>query len=100
MGVALKLFATNKFKLITGFKLGAAFNQWPDAQLRPGQVLEYGDWPANAVGCGVDALKVFGVLLKRTVREVKPCDVHTCGDHPHKHLRVARGWSDGGDNLG
>jgi len=100
MGVALEFFTTNKFKLITGFKLGAAFHQWPDAQFRPGQVLEHCDWATNTVGCGVHTLKVFGVFLKRSVREVKPRDVHPGGDHPHKDLGVTRGWSDGGDDLG
>ena len=100
MGVALELFATNKFKLITGLKLGAAFNQRADAQLRPRQVLKHCHWAANTVSCGVHPLKVLSVLLKRSVREVKPCDVHPGSNHPHKYLRVAGGWTDGGDDLG
>ena len=75
------------------------FAQRADAELGAGEVLQDRDRPADLRGRVAHAVDGLGVLIKRSVRVVQPCDVHPRLDHAHQRLRLARGWADGGDDL-
>ena len=82
-----------------GLQLDDVLAQRADPQLRPGQVLQDRDRPPRAAGGVAHAPDRLGVLLERPVRVVQPRHVHPGLDHPQQRLRLARGGSDGGDDL-
>jgi len=79
--------------------LDDAVAQRTDPQLRAGQVLQHGDRPSGAPGGIAHAANRLGVLVERSVRVVQPRDVHAGLHHAQQRLRLARGRSDGGDDL-
>ena len=98
-GVALFLAAAVERDLRAVGQVGDPVAQRADPHLRAGQVLEHRDLAADAARGVADPLDRLRVLVARAVREVEPRDVEPGLDHPHEHVRLARGRSDGGDDL-
>ena len=91
--------AAHEGQAIAGLELGDAVDQRPDPQLWARQVLQDRYLAARAAGGVAHLPRRLGVLVGGAVREVQPRDVHARLDHPHEHLRVARGGADRGDDL-
>jgi len=84
---------------VAGLELGQVVGELADPQLRAREILQDGHLALRPPGRLAHAARGLGVVLPGAVREVQPRDVHARLDHPHKHLRVARGRADGGDDL-
>jgi hypothetical protein len=98
--VALAVAPAHEDDVVARLELRDAVPQAPDAQLGSRKVLQDGHLAPGPPRGLPDPLRRLRVLLRRSVREVQPGDVHPRLDHAGEHLGVARRRPDGGDDLG